>query len=328
MPKISVILPVYNAEKFVSESIKSILNQTFSDFELIILDDGSTDNSLQIIQSFKDSRIKIHCNNENLKLIATLNIGLKLAQGEYIARMDADDICDETRFEKQINYLDQNPDVVLLGTNYSIIENNNFTSNLACNNDEIYIRLYFENPICHPSVIIRNHVIRDNNLTYNSNLIHIEDWGFWMSIRKFGKLNNLKEPLLKYRISEQNITTVNRSTIEQRYKNYYAQILPEILPNINQFICHLHYQIAVGIYDGKTSISAIIKHKKELEHYFNKKNTYIQLLKIILKPKLQKLNYSIIDYSFFKGIVFGLRVRSLNLKILAYAFKSLLKSNN
>ena len=109
-PLVSILMPVYNSEKYLREAIKSILNQTFTNFELIIINDGSTDNSLKIIKSFKDNRIKIIKNKGNLGLIKTLNKGIDLAQGKYIARMDADDIAMPKRLEKQIAFFNENPD--------------------------------------------------------------------------------------------------------------------------------------------------------------------------------------------------------------------------
>ena len=109
-------MPAYNAEKYINEAIDSILAQTFTDFEFIIIDDGSTDSTCAIVESYSDSRIRFFKNEHNLGVAATLNRGLDLARGEYIARMDADDISLPTRFEKQAAYMDSHPDVVVCGT--------------------------------------------------------------------------------------------------------------------------------------------------------------------------------------------------------------------
>ena len=121
-PLISVILPAYNADRYLTEAIKSILAQTYSNFELIILNDGSTDHTEQIILGFTDSRILYIDNHQNLGIVATLNKGLSVAQGEYIARMDADDISTAVRFEHQINYLETHPAVGVLGSAIQIID--------------------------------------------------------------------------------------------------------------------------------------------------------------------------------------------------------------
>ena len=116
MPKITVLMPVYNGEKYLRESVDSILNQTFTDFELLIINDGSTDSSMEILNSYSDSRIRIVTNEVNLRLIKTLNKGIDLATGEYIARMDCDDIADPKRLEIQLQYMEKHPDVAVCGT--------------------------------------------------------------------------------------------------------------------------------------------------------------------------------------------------------------------
>ena len=125
-PSISVILTVYNAEKYVSKSILSILNQTYTDFELLIINDGSTDSSKDIIGGFQDKRIKYIENSNNQGLIKTLNKGLYFAKGEFIARMDADDLCKECRFEKQIDFFRQDNEVDILGTYQYVINENRY----------------------------------------------------------------------------------------------------------------------------------------------------------------------------------------------------------
>ncbi len=115
-PKVTVLMPVYNAEKYLKTAIESILKQTFSDFELLIINDGSTDGSEEIIRSFNDKRIRLFNNEQNLGIIKTLNKGLNLAKGEYIIRMDADDISLPDRLELQVKYMEENPGIGISGT--------------------------------------------------------------------------------------------------------------------------------------------------------------------------------------------------------------------
>lgn len=116
LPSVTILMPVYNGERFLRQTIESILNQTFTDFEYLIIDDASTDTSRDIIRCFNDPRIRLVENVKNDGLIKTLNRGLALAQGEYIARQDQDDISHPTRIEKQFAFLNDNPEIVLLGT--------------------------------------------------------------------------------------------------------------------------------------------------------------------------------------------------------------------
>jgi len=115
-PRIGVLMPVYNVAPYIKESIQSILDQSFSDFELLIIDDCSTDETFNIIQSFQDTRIKLIRNDVNKGLVYGLNLGLQLLQNDYIARMDGDDLCLPSRFEYQVRFMDENPDVVLCGS--------------------------------------------------------------------------------------------------------------------------------------------------------------------------------------------------------------------
>ena len=124
MPKISVIMPAYNAEQYISEAIESILGQTFADFEFIIIDDGSSDSTSGIIASYKDSRIRYFRNEKNLGIVGALNRGLALAAGEYIARMDADDISLPERFQTQCAYMEKHPDVGVCGTAIKVFGKN------------------------------------------------------------------------------------------------------------------------------------------------------------------------------------------------------------
>ena len=131
-PKVTVLMPVYNGEKYLKEAITSILLQTFDDFEFLIINDGSSDASVDIIQSFRDPRIRLVHNDTNIGLIATLNKGLKLAHGKYVARMDQDDISLPRRLEKQTYFMDNNPDVGVCGTWIKLFMGLDYIKNILC----------------------------------------------------------------------------------------------------------------------------------------------------------------------------------------------------
>ena len=119
MPRVSVVMPAYNAEKYIGEAIDSILNQTFTDFEFIIIDDGSSDRTADIVKSYSDPRIRLLANERNSGIVASLNRGIQKATGKYIARMDADDYSRLDRIKKQVDFLDNHPEVIALGTSFS-----------------------------------------------------------------------------------------------------------------------------------------------------------------------------------------------------------------
>lgn len=201
---ISIILPAYNTkEEYLRESIQSILDQTYSNFEFIILNDGSTNNVEEIIFSYKDDRIKYVKNDINLGLIKTLNKGLEIAKGEYIARMDADDISLPQRLEKQIKFFEQNPDVSLLGAFYETFPNNEIVKHPEFPNYFDFIRC---NALAHPTVMFRKNDFEKYGLKYDENYAHAEDYELWSRAIRYLKIANIQEVLLKYRIHEDSIT--------------------------------------------------------------------------------------------------------------------------
>jgi glycosyltransferase involved in cell wall biosynthesis len=224
MPKVTVLMPVYNGEKYLRQAIDSILSQTFSDFEFIIIDDGSTDKSLEIIISYQDSRICIMQNGTNQGLVSSLNKGLNLAKGKYIARMDCDDISLPERLAQQVNFLEQNTLVSVLGTAAQIIDSNNHLDtiiNFPETNFLIQWNLCFSSPLVHPSIMMRNDICKRVNY-YTSDVIYGrekysgEDYDLWRRLSKITQLANLPNVLLHLRKHESNLTKVYK---EEHIKN-------------------------------------------------------------------------------------------------------------
>ncbi len=204
-------MPVYNGEKYLNEAIDSILNQTFSDFEFLIINDGSTDNTNNIILSYSDPRIRYIKNERNLKLIATLNKGLDLAQGKYIARMDADDISLSDRLEKQIQYMEKNPNIGLLGSwvnNFDV--DNEFIVKFKSGHKYIRFELFFKNYIHHPTVMLRAEIFRNEKIYY-PDVLHAEDYALWIKLAEYTEFDILPEVLLKYRSHGENISEINKN---------------------------------------------------------------------------------------------------------------------
>jgi glycosyltransferase involved in cell wall biosynthesis len=213
MPAVSVLMPVYNAEKHVEEAIESILNQTFSDFEFLIIDDGSTDRSAAIVRSFTDSRIIFIRNQKNGGIAEVLNQAISLSKGKYIARMDADDISFPERFEKQYRFLESHSDYVLCGSSFQIIGKNK-VHYLPESDDEIKLKMLLVTPFCHPTVMLRSTLFKEKGLSYRSEMVPVEDHDLWTRIFSFGKLHNLRESLLGYRVHESN-SSLKPRTAEQ-----------------------------------------------------------------------------------------------------------------
>jgi glycosyltransferase involved in cell wall biosynthesis len=199
-PAISVILPVYNAELYLKEAIDSILNQTLSDFEFIIFNDGSTDRTDEIIRSYNDERIVYKKKQENAGYLNLLNEGLDLAQGKYIARMDADDISLPNRFKEQFSFLEKNPDVGICGSWIESIGDKTGFVKRPVSFSEIQYNFFFGCPLTHPTVMMRNEALKKFDLRYNAKYYYAEDHEFFLRCSFHFKLVNLPMVLLKYRI--------------------------------------------------------------------------------------------------------------------------------
>ena len=213
IPAVSVILPVYNCEKYIAKAIESVLHQSFNDFELIIINDGSSDNTESIILSFSDLRIVYLKNESNSGLIFTLNKAIEIAGGKCIARMDADDICLPTRLEKQKKYLDEHLETAMVATTIGFIDENENNKGIwpldrkIISHNAIRNKMPFENCIAHPSIMIRAAVLKE--LKYDQRQINIEDYDLWLRLLSRGHIiSKIDEPLLSYRIHNESVTNL------------------------------------------------------------------------------------------------------------------------
>lgn len=269
MAKVSVLMPVYNAERFLAESIGSILSQTFSDWELIIINDGSTDKSAEICKSYSDKRIKYFENEKNIKLIATLNKGIKYCNGTYIARMDADDVCLPHRFEKQVKFLDTHPDYIMVGTNASIIDQKGHICGKIMNltsNRFLQINLLFSTSFVHPSMMIRAEILKQNE--YSTDYIHSEDQELWMRLSRLGKIANINSKLIKYRIHDTNVSVEYASIQQQNNFLLAAGELKKLGISPNEQQLYLH-KLSFELYSNHNK-SSVSQSRDEVESDVNK----------------------------------------------------------
>lgn len=236
MPAISIVMPIYNAKDYLDESIESILSQTFTDFELIIVDDGSTDISVKIVNSYKDKRIRLLRNSHNF--IKTLNLGVEASNGKYIVRMDADDFMLPQRLEVQFNYMEDNPDIDVCGSWMETFGTHSQISKTIVDHNDIAILLLKNNYLFHPTVIMRRESLQRYKSyphLYKSRYIYAEDYKLWTDLIKSGfRFANIPEVLLRYRISQgqtsdrhnkrQRKTTL---LIQQQYSEYISNLIVE-----------------------------------------------------------------------------------------------------
>jgi len=238
-PKVTVLMTVYNGERYLKECIDSVLNQPFKDFEFLVIDDCSMDNSRSIVKSYKDDRIRLIENKKNLSQVSSLNIGLEHARGEYIARIDADDVMLPNRLERQLNFLNSRTDVALAGSWGDVIDERGDTiaiSKLPVRNEEIIVGILIGEFISvHSSVMFRKDIILEVG-KYNEDFSFTEDFKLIIDLLVKGyKINNIPERLIKYRLHNDRISVrdyapqIKRAhiAIRQFIKNF-TQELSEI----------------------------------------------------------------------------------------------------
>lgn len=257
MVDISVILPVYNTERYIKEAIQSIVDQTFQNWELILIDDASTDGTLEIAQSFKDSRVKIVQNPSNMRVVKSLNLGIRLSSGKYVARMDADDISHPLRLEKQFKYLEEHKDVMLCGTWVQSIGGENRVIRAPLRHEQIQASFLFHNVIVHPSVMFRREAFMREGMLYDETFTNAEDYDLWIrAIEKLG-FANIGGVLLKYRVHDRNVSVlkaVNSDELDRMHYRIYTFYLNVLRVPFKQEELVIHRKIGLrrlGTLDGR-----------------------------------------------------------------------------
>lgn len=325
-PMISVVMSVYNAEKYLDEAIQSILNQTYKDFEFIIINDGSTDKSLEIIEKYKaqDERIVL-ISRENRGLIASLNEGIEKARGKYIARMDADDISLPTRFEEQIRFMKENSSLGVCGSWIEVFGENKKPTiwRMPTNDDELKVRLLFSVTFAHPSVMIRKELIDKYHLKYNKNYLHAEDYKFWVDFSKYTKFANIPKVLLKYRYLDTSVSRLaDNAKDEERYKTISSisnEVIDKLCVKNTEEENRLHFIIGFNERIKKFSVDLksldsylkklIIanKHTKVFEEKFLKHFLAMKFL-VVVFYKIKRKEIGVVNSIFIYFFWYGLYV--------------------
>ena len=219
-PKISVIMPVYNRENFVGQAVESILSQSFEDFEFIILDDCSQDGTRDVIRSFSDRRIRLIANPQKGSIPKLRNQGIDLAQGEYIAVMDSDDVAMPGRLEREKDFLDRNPDYGLVGSDIYQIgarEEEGAAELRTYPKGHLLLKYYtaFRCCFCNPTILLRKSVLDAHGIRHREDYFVASDYAFQVDLLPYTKFENLSEPCLKYRFYKDNITNSSSRDREQ-----------------------------------------------------------------------------------------------------------------
>lgn len=333
----SVIVPVFNKKNHLVPALDSILSQKISDclkFETIIVDDCCDDGSSDIIANYskKHSSVKIIKNLTNVGISASLNKALEIAKGKYIIRMDCDDICIKDRFNKQINFMEKNPDIGISGTAIEIIDNkgNIQGKNYYLENDkEIRCKMIFDTAFAHPSVIIRKSILDQHNLKYNEDFLRAQDFELFSRLINYTKASNLNEVLLKYRHQKNNF--VFKKTFDYASKvrvNNLLNIgftLNEIYDNLDGINCLVYLKTTISqnqfenlifffnnliklylIKYGKNNDKTIINFYKKVflkiiyrNLIFDRQDKKFKNLKLIVEKIILFNNFVAVKFSFF-----------------------------
>ena len=322
--EISIIMAVYNEETYIKDSVKSILNQSFKNFELIIIDDGSIDGTTQIINSFNDSRIRLIKNEENLGLTKSLNRGLKVAEGKYIARMDADDIALPDRLKVQFNYLEKELDVGVLGGQAIQFYDDNFKKVLkhkVTSFKEIKATLFCNNPMIHSTIMIRKSILVENNITYDETMKASQDYEMWIRLSSYTKIVNLSNILILYRLRNNSITHTSKGYLKQRHIYIFEKVLNQIKlelskDEINEYaeaILGMNRDVKVDFNSLDNILRKIVDNNKE-RNYASDSYLKQKLGGVWLKQlKNSKISYSnLISYWTYMGLVYSLKYGAIN----------------
>jgi glycosyltransferase involved in cell wall biosynthesis len=250
-------MPVYNGEKFLNEAIQSIIHQTFKHWEFIIINDGSTDKTHEIIQRYLSEPLLKYIHKQNNEgIVKALNDGIEASTGTYIARMDADDISLPERLEKQFQFLENNPDVVVCGSNYFTLKKNK-KNILRVSHADAYLKtqLFFSTPFCHPTVMI-NRKLAGNELYYDEAYRHAEDYEMWIRLAFKGKFHILEDALYVYRDHPHQVSYEQQDTQKQLKNGIRKRFATHLFNTVND-------QILEGL--NLTGNNTIIEKKDDFD---------------------------------------------------------------
>jgi glycosyltransferase involved in cell wall biosynthesis len=334
-PPIAVLMSVYNAEKYLRESIDSILNQTFIDFTFLIINDCSTDASHKILLSYKDSRIVVIDNQKNIGLTKSLNKGLKIAKSKYITRMDADDISLPKRLEKQFKFMEENPEIGICGTWVKTFGQYSRIWSPPVKHNAIKTGMFFENMIYHPTVIIRKSILDNLPVVYNESYKQSQDAELWdRLIHEDIKFANIGEMLLKYRIHSNQIGQYlvkdqNNNFDKVRFRQFNRLNLTASKDEIGIYNC-LKNKKTVDIDDIKKSISWLCKIENQNIIYkiYPESELKIEFARRLFSLCLNSTKAGFSVLSLFYNSIYGNIIKLTLIEQIKFFIKALFRINN
>ncbi len=286
-PKLSVIMSIYNGEKYLREAIQSILDQTFSNFEFIILDDGSNDDGrgLEVARSFADPRIRVLDNETNKGISYSLNYLIREAKGEYVANLDQDDISLPERFEKQVKFLDDHPDVSICGTWADVFGDRNEIWKTPVSHEKIKASLFLNMIVCHPSLMIRKSPVIEKDIRYEDDYKSAEDYSFLVNtvVEAELKVGNVPEVLVRHRRHFQQDSVTRRKIQIEYHKKLLDKQLDKLGLKPTDSERLLHYQMSLREFE------VITDRVTELDHWIKKIIAANREKKVYPEPELSQL---------------------------------------
>ena len=332
-PLVTVLMPVFNGSRFLAEAIESILHQTFEDFEFVIIDDGSKDNSFDIICQYNDERLKIIQNRKNIGLAKTLNLGLEFAKGDYVARMDQDDISVSTRLEREVEFLDRYPDLGMVSTNCYIIDSSGKINNKPIYSNtlkggEVEWHLFWGYPIIHPSVMFRTRLVQSLNGYPEMSEYHVEDYLLWFRLLREKSIIVINKPLLYLRKHDLNSTKVDLAPHIEEIVRANQMILTERLnyePSADgiRLIRNFLDDIKPSLKNSKMSIMILTDAYKYLTRKHHLDNIQLKRIQIDLVNRFINLIKINIPYGILRvALLFGQALSLLPIGVIKRLFNS------
>ena len=244
-PRVTILMPAFNGANFIGAAIKSILCQAYNNFELLIIDDASTDATCDIIEKNSDPRIKLFKNEKNIGVAGSLNRGLNLARGDYIARMDADDISLPDRLLKQVTFMDQNPEIGISGGFVQYFGSGiSFVHKVPRKPEEIAAFIPFDTPLCHVTVIMRRSMIEEATLRYDTSFTQSEDYELWSRAIECFPMANLPDVFVKVRLHSASVTKNNQEEMCRQVTVIQQRLLKKL--GVSAHSDDLKFHIRVG----------------------------------------------------------------------------------
>jgi glycosyltransferase involved in cell wall biosynthesis len=324
---VTVLMPCYNNAPYLKEAIDSILNQSFSNFICLLINDGSTDNTDDVVNSINDNRLIYIKNGKNLGLIDSLNKGLDLVNTKYIIRMDGDDISTLDRFQYLVDFMESNPEIGVCSSYLERFGDDNQKWKVPLENDEIKAGLIFKSTIHHATAIIRTEVLRNNNIKYSHDHIHSEDYDLWVRLQHFTKFQNIDKFLYMYRITKGNVTSLNRSSRINRKLKIYDWILKDfgVFASDEELMLHLGFEKGTM----EPSIANIKKYRQWLDKLIKHNQNANKYSEVAFKKTIEnqwnKLFYLASDYAVKSGLYYLLRNRKIKIDQLKYLITRIIK---